>query len=240
MPFTRFKIMRTRMPAVLLAGAALGLGACSPNRIAENNGIASDYRARHNIVVGEAPVTLDLIPSGAQNFANRNRVRSFAEAYQRDGRGPINIQIPTGSSADAQARAVVDGIRSDLVAAGVRGAVTVSSYPVVNPALVAPVRLSYLSMKASVANRCGEWPRDLASGSSLEGWNNTTYWNHGCAYQNMIAQQVSDPRDLIEPQGETPSDVAMRTRGITAVRKGGDPSTAWTVQSASAGGGGGK
>ncbi|MDB5569664.1 MAG: pilus assembly protein CpaD [Hyphomicrobiales bacterium] len=241
MYFNRPDLLKTRLQAVLLAGAALGLGACAPNRVANSDTIASDYRARHAIVVGEAPVTLDLFPAGVQmGFANRDRVRNFAAAYQRDGRGPISIQIPQGSSADAQARAAVDGIRRDLAAAGARGFVNVSTYPVTDPSLASPVRLSYLSLKASVANKCGEWPRDLASGSSLEGWNNTTYWNHGCAHQNMLAQQVADPRDLVAPQGETSSDVPMRTRAITSVRKGTDPSTTWTVKSSNIGSAGGQ
>jgi pilus assembly protein CpaD len=236
---TRSEILKTRLLAVLLAGAALGLGACAPNRVANSDTMASDYRARHPIVVGEAPVTMDLFPTGGQTgFANRDRVRSFAEGFQRDGRGPISIQIPVGSSSDAQSRAAVDPIRKDLAASGARGVVNVSTYAVADPSLAAPVRLSYLSLKASVSNKCGEWPRDLASGSSVEGWNNKPYWNHGCAYQNMFAQQVADPRDLVAPQGETASDVAMRTRAITSVRKGADPSTGWSVQSTSIGGGG--
>jgi pilus assembly protein CpaD len=239
--FNRPDLLKTRFQAALLAGAALWLGACSPNRVGKSDTIAEDYRARHPIVVGEAPVTMDLLPAGGQmGYANRDRVRSFAAAYQRDGRGPISIQIPSGSSADAQARSAVDGIRRDLAAAGARGFVNVSTYKVSDASLASPVRLSYLSLTASVANRCGEWPRDLASGSSLEGWNNTTYWNHGCAYQNMFAQQVADPRDLVAPQGETASDVPMRTRAITSVRKGSDPSTSWSVKGSNIGSAGGQ
>ncbi len=239
--FTRSQILKTRLHAALLAGAALGLGACSPNKFANNDTMAGDYRARHPIVVGEAPVTMDIFPAGKQaSTANRDRVRSFASGYQRDGRGPIWIQIPSGSSADAQARSAVDGIRRDLAAAGAQGGVNVSTYTVADPSLASPVRLSYLSLKASVSNKCGEWPRDLASGTSLEGWNNQPYWNHGCAYQNMFAQQVADPRDLVAPQGESPIDVPMRTRAITSVRKGTDPSTGWTVKGSNIGNAGGQ
>ena len=43
----------------------------------------------------------------------------------------------------------------------------------------------------------------------------------------MIAAQVDDPRDFVQPRALGPSDVAMRTRAIEAVRKGQDPGTQW-------------
>jgi len=67
----------------------------------------------------------------------------------------------------------------------------------------------------------------LASGSSVEGWKNEPYSNFGCATQSMIAAQVDDPRDFVQPRALGPSDVAMRTRAIEAVRNGQDPGTQW-------------
>ena len=46
----------------------------------------------------------------------------------------------------------------------------------------------------------------------------------------MIAAQVADPRDIAEPQGETPPDVAMRMRAINNIRKGADPGTTWQTK----------
>jgi type IV pilus biogenesis protein CpaD/CtpE len=43
----------------------------------------------------------------------------------------------------------------------------------------------------------------------------------------MIAAQVADPRDFVQPRALGPSDVAMRTRAIEAVRNGQDPGTLW-------------
>ncbi len=54
-----------------------------------------------------------------------------------------------------------------------------------------------------------------------------SYSNFGCASQSMIAAQVDDPRDFVEPRALEPSDVAMRTRAIEAVRNGQDPGTQW-------------
>ncbi len=100
---------------------------------------------------------------------------------------------------------------------------------------MSPIRLSFIGTKAVVRSRCGDWPRDLASGSSMEGWQNQPYWNHGCAYQQAFAAQVADPRDLAGPRAEGPSDVAMRTRAIGKVREGEDPGTDWKIENTSIG-----
>ena len=73
----------------------------------------------------------------------------------------------------------------------------------------------------------------LASGSSVEGWNNKPYWNFGCAYQTAFAAQVADPRDLVTPKGETPADTALRVRGIESLRKGEDPGVNWKLSNSS-------
>jgi pilus assembly protein CpaD len=96
-----------------------------------------------------------------------------------------------------------------------------------NDGAAPPVRVSFTGLKAIVPTKCGQWPEDLASGSSVEGWKNEPYSNFGCATQSMIAAQVDDPRDFVQPRALGPSDVAMRTRAIEAVRAGQDPGTDW-------------
>jgi pilus assembly protein CpaD len=94
--------------------------------------------------------------------------------------------------------------------------------------------LSFLGLKASVADQCGQWPRDLAIGSGADvDWSNKPYWNFGCAYQSAFAAQVADPRDLVAPQGETAADTVMRTRAIESLRKGEDPTTNWKLVNSS-------
>ncbi len=90
-----------------------------------------------------------------------------------------------------------------------------------------------------MADQCGQWPRDLSSASSVEGWDNKPYWNLGCATQTMIAAQTSDPRDLVTPRGEEPADTLIRARGIDSIRKGSDPNTNWAVRSTNISGVGG-
>jgi len=96
--------------------------------------------------------------------------------------------------------------------------------------LASPVRLVFQGLKAEVATRCGQWPADLASGTSLETWKNEGYENFGCATQSALASQIDDPRDLVQGRGSTPPDENMRLRAIQQVRKGQDPGTDWKVQ----------
>jgi pilus assembly protein CpaD len=121
-------------------------------------------------------------------------------------------------------------VRRALSRAGVRGNILVGTYPVTDPSLAAPIRLSFQGLKAKVAHRCGEWPQDLASGTSLEGWKNQTYWNFGCATQATLNAQLADARDLATPRGETAADIEMRMRGINRVRRGEDPATVWKLK----------
>ncbi|VVC55809.1 hypothetical protein RHAL1_02731 [Beijerinckiaceae bacterium RH AL1] len=103
------------------------------------------------------------------------------------------------------------------------------------------MRLSFVGVKAKEVNQCGQWPRDLGSGSSIDGWENEPYWNLGCSTQQMIAAQTSDPRDLVSPRGEERPDTEIRDRAITQVRSGSDPNTGWSVKNSNIGtvGGGG-
>ena len=96
--------------------------------------------------------------------------------------------------------------------------------------LASPVRLVFQGLKAEVASRCGQWPADLASGSSIETWKNDNYANFGCATQSALAAQIDDPRDLVQARGSTPPDEAMRLRAIGQVRKGVDPGTEWQTK----------
>lgn len=229
---------RTNWRRAILVSALMApaLGACAPDRVLTTGSIPSDYRARHPIALTQSPITADIVPTGPRlDAAARERTRAFAEEYRRTGNGPISIQIPSSGGSAQNAHAILDGIRHELAASGVGGHVSISSYQPADPALVSPVRLTFIGTKAVVRSRCGEWPRDLASGSSADGWQNESYWNHGCAYQQAIANQVADPRDLAGPRAETPSDVAMRTRAISKVREGADPGTQWTIENSSIG-----
>lgn len=119
-------------------------------------------------------------------------------------------------------------MRRTLLRNGVRNGVSIVSYPVADPALASSLHLSYVTIQARPTTRCGEWPDDLGSGTTLHTWDNRSYYNFGCANQTTLAAQVADPRDLVQPRAEDPTDVQLRTRAIGLLRAGSDPSTAWT------------
>ncbi len=228
--------------ALLAVALAAPLAGCGVNRIKVDNENGMDPRMRHPIALVNQAYTIDVFPSsdpGRLDVRTQEQITAFARRYRDIGSGPISIVIPqSGPGAQAGVRSL-DAIRRELASAGAVAPVAVSHYPVQNPSLAAPVRVAFEGLKAKVVHKCGDWPEDLASASSVEGWQNRSYWNFGCANQNMLATQVADPRDLAEPRGETPADPSMRMRAIGNVRKGTDPATNWTTKNSNIGSVGG-
>ena len=223
----------------LALAAAAALAGCGANRVVANADNGSDARLRHPIALVQQPYTLDIFPGEDAphrlDLHTSNQIATFAARYRQSGQGQISILVPRIGPRPLVGGATVDAIRRELARSGAAAAVTVSQYPVENPALASPVRMSFDALRAAVTHRCGDWPSDLASGSSTQGWENKSYWNFGCASQNMIATQVADPRDIAEPQGDTPPDAAIRMRGIAKVRAGADPSTGWAMKNSNIG-----
>lgn len=231
-------------PAIAALAAAMGLvalGGCGTDRIVRPSVTPDDYHARHPIVLADARTSLDVFPATGQGRLDRHTAKqifAFAAQYRELGRGPVLVLMPRiGRRGDP--RSLIADIRASLAAGGAHGGVEVSTYPVADPGLASPVRLSFVGVKAKVASQCGQWPSDLGPGTNVDGWDNKTYWNFGCATQQMIAAQTSDPRDLVTPRGEEPSDTLVRARGIESIRKGTDPATKWIVQNTNIGAVGG-
>jgi pilus assembly protein CpaD len=209
----------------LAAGFASALAGCGTQYASSDPVFPGSFEQRHPIVVAAAPTSVDLYPVGGRLDArSRANVRAFADRYRRYGSGAVMIRTPEGTNPNSIA---VFEVRRALLAAGVRGRIVVGDYRPTNDGAAPPVRVSFTGLKAIVPTQCGQWPEDLASGSSVEGWKNEPYANFGCATQSTIAAQVDDPRDFVQPRVVGPSDVAMRMRAIEAVRNGQDPSTEW-------------
>jgi pilus assembly protein CpaD len=216
--------------ALCLGAAALSLSGCMTGvqYASDNQPAYMDYHERHPIVLGQGVTTLDLFPIGGRlDSLSVDKIKAFAGRYHEFGSSEITILTPAGDPTSARA---APEIRRLLYANGLRGYIRVGAYPVQDPHLAAPVRLVFSGLKARVADRCGQWPTDLASGSSLEGWKNESYPNFGCATQSSLAAQIDDPRDLVQARGSTPPDEEMRLRAIQKVRAGQDPGTDWKVQ----------
>jgi pilus assembly protein CpaD len=209
----------------LAAAVASALGACGTQYASSDPAFPGSVEQRHPIVVAAAPASVDLYPVGGRlDERSKANIRAFVERYRHYGSGAVMIQTPAGTNPNSIA---VYEVRRALVAAGVKGRIAVGDYLPPNDGAAPPVRVSFTGLKAIVPTPCGQWPEDLASGSSVEGWKNEPYSNFGCATQSTIAAQVDDPRDLVQPRAIGPSDVAMRTRAIEDVRSGQDPSTDW-------------
>jgi pilus assembly protein CpaD len=236
---TRGLLPRCWKLVALLAFTA-GLAACSgADRVVTSSSEPPGVRALPPIELTRGRTSLDVLAevrNGEIDARTRAQVREFAAQYRANGAGDIGIALPQGGPGEREARAALPGLRRALVAGGARGFVVISAYAIADPALAAPIRLSYASVVAQLRSRCGQWPNDLASGASLLGWENKPYWNFGCASQQMLAAQTADPRDLIGPAADAPADSHMRGRAIDAVRAGKDPGTSWAVQNSNIGG----
>jgi pilus assembly protein CpaD len=211
----------------LLALACCLQPGCTTDYASSDPAFPGDFQARHPIVLASAPARMNVYPiAGALDARSVASLRAFAERHREVGSGEIVILTPSRRDSDARA---VNEIRRVLAGAGLRGRVAIGSYAPSNPDGAAPIQVAFMGLKAEVRTPCGMWPQDLASGSSLEGWKNEPYYNFGCATQSVIAAQVDDPRDFVQPRALGPSDVAMRTRAIEDVRQGEDPGTAWVT-----------
>jgi pilus assembly protein CpaD len=231
-------MVRATLGALLLAP----LAGCGTSDRMKVSAIANDdYRLRHPIVLARDTSSIDIFPSVAIGGLDRHsakQIMSFADGYRQSGQGPILVLVPSGPG-QGDPRGVVAGIRRAFAASGVHAAIDVTTYPIANPSLSSPIRLSFVGLKAKVGDQCGQWPSDLASGSTIDGWQNKPYYNLGCSTQSMLAAQTADPRDLVGPRGEEPSDTLIRSRAIENIRKGTDPSTTWTIKNTSIGSVGG-
>src|SRR5436305_15083138 len=109
--------------ALSLSGCLSGVQYASDNQLT-----ASDYHARHPIVLGKAATTLDLFPVGGRlDPLSADKLRAFASRYREFGSGEVTILTPAGDPASAR---IVPEIRQRLYADGLRRYVAVGSYPV--------------------------------------------------------------------------------------------------------------
>ena len=227
-PVDRKRVFRM---AGALVGLAVVLGACTHTDEAVTASVPGDYRLRHPIAIQEADRSVVIFVGharGGLSASQRADVMGLAQTWLHEGTGAISADLPVGTP---NARAAADSlreIRSLLTAAGVppRG-IIVRQYHPEDPRQMATIRLNYPKISA-VAGPCGLWPEDL--GPSIKNksyFENTDYYNFGCAYQRNIAAMVDNPSDLVQPQTETAAYTARRTEGFEKYRKGNTTSTVY-------------
>jgi pilus assembly protein CpaD len=223
---------RSLRMAVLVAGLAAGLGACTHTSQEETTAsIPNDYRLRHPIAIQEANRTVNIFVGntrGGLSASQRADVVGLASVWLREGTGAIVAEVPTDTS---NARAAADSfreVRSLLTAAGVppRG-IIVRHFRPADPRLFATIRLTYPRI-AAVAGPCGVWPEDLGPSIKNKGYlDNKPYWNFGCANQRNLAAMVDNPSDLVQPRPETPAYTARRTYALDKYRQGQSSATVY-------------
>lgn len=226
---------RVTSAAALTAITALAglLGACRSERVITTGSVYPiDYRARHPIVLTDNQRSLDVFVTGTGHLDPRQAadVDAFVLEYRRYGRGILVLDLPRGVSPGigAGVERTAAAIRRVVAEGGVPSRqIVVENYAVANPALSAPLRLSFQRMEAKVGSQCGTWPRDLGVSDPVVENRNEPYWNLGCATQSNVAAQVADPVDLVRGRPEGRVDTVRRTGDINKIREGKDPSTQW-------------
>lgn len=182
-----------------------------------------DYRTNHPIVVSESEVTKDLLVLKSMNrmsSRHSNIATSFYGKFRRSGAKHIRVIIPAGSSNEHAARHVSRDIIAHMKELGLkRSEVQLSRYHAPKHGDAATIRLSYDSINAAVASKCGEWSEDLGDTSE-----NRNYGNFGCATQNNLAEMIANPADLLGPRGESEIDAERRDNVIDDWRSNGTPS----------------
>ncbi|ACL57779.1 CpaD family pilus assembly protein [Methylobacterium nodulans] len=223
---------RPALRAVSIGALALSLGACVANRAATTGSVyPSSVAARHPIVLADAPRSLDVFVTGIGHVDPRQSddIDAFLLEYRRYGRGVLVIEVPRGAQVPGPAVARTAALlRERAVGRGVPAReLVVAPYAVVNPAVAAPVRMSFQRMQARVSGACGLWPQDLGVSEPGFELRNESFWNYGCSTRANFASQIADPVDLVRGRQEGRIDTVSRTQDIESLRTGKDPSTSW-------------
>jgi pilus assembly protein CpaD len=212
------------MAAVL--AAALALGACAKRAEVTGSLAPTDVRERHPIVLRDAPRSLDVFvgrAGGGLDARQAEDVADFARDYARSGRGGLVAEVPTGTRRDVASHDTLNAIRAILGRSGT--SLSVRTYPVNDPGLASPIRLTFASLQAGLPHSCGQWIDDAGTSSLAKSASNESQWNFGCASQATLAAQVADPIDLVRARSEGRPDFGKRMSAITKLRDGKDPST---------------
>jgi pilus assembly protein CpaD len=193
-----------------LAGAALSLvaavcaGCASWSSGTHDPMLPYDNNLRHPIVISDEPENFEMrvgMRGPALSPQIDTAVRQYVSEYRANGTGSITIQVPTGSANEIAAAKTGHALHYALVRSGVpRGQIDVAPYEVGDHAQMAPLRLSYLRVKAVVPS-CGIWPETQPNPI-----NNSQYHNFGCATNQNLAAMVANPADLVRPRPMTPAD----------------------------------
>jgi pilus assembly protein CpaD len=215
-----------------LTGLAVVLGACKHLDEVQPTALApEDYRLRHPIAVTEMDREIVVfVGNGRGGLAASQRadVMNLAQTWLREGTGTINVDVPSGT---ANARAATESLREIqalLAAAGLPPrAYAIRQYKPEDPRHMPAIRLKYPRIAATVGP-CGLWPEDIGPGyKNKTYYDNTQYYNFGCAVQRNFAAMIDNPSDLVQPRPETAPYTMRRTAAFDKYRKGSPTTTTY-------------
>ena len=211
----RFRQLRIAVTMAAFTGILAG---CQSTGTTEMALYEQDYKRRHPILVAEEPEVMD-IPVGMKasklSPQIQRRMRSYVLDYRRTGTGSITIQVPSGSANEVAAVSAGRSAGHTLRKLGVPAKrIRIAPYQVNDPSKVAPLRMAFLKLKATVPE-CGIWPEDIGRTTT-----DRSYYNFGCAQQQNLAAMVENPADLVRPRDMTTADGAQRARVIENYRNG--------------------
>jgi len=222
MPLDRSRALRM---AAVLVGVAVVLGACKhTDDELVTASFPDDYRLRHPIAIQEADRSIVVFVGqarGGLSASQRADVMGLAQLWLGEGTGAISADVPVDTRNARAAAETFREIQALLAAAGVppRG-IVMRSYRPEDPRQLPAIRLNYPKISA-VAGPCGLWPDDLGPSIKNKTWfQNTQYYNFGCASQRNMAAMVDNPADLVQPRPETPPYTARRSVSFEKYRKG--------------------
>ena len=224
-----------RLTLAALAFGAFAGGCANQSALSDPPALAPvDVRERHPIVLRDAPHSLDVFVGRAGaplDSRQAEDVADFAREYRRSGRGGLVAEVPSGARRERATHDTLAGIRTTLARNGVSpNVLSIRNYPIQDPGLASPIRLTFASLKATVPHECGQWPTDLGVSNFKFSASNESYWNFGCSTQATLAAQVADPIDLVRARDEGRPDIVKRMGAIGKIRDGKDPSTQYRQQ----------
>ena len=160
-------------------------------------------------------LTIDVDPTVRElKDVDKARVRAFADAYLREGHGPLTVTAPSGAAQDRDGEELAADTRKALYDAGVPWpALAGASYRTGDDS-GSQLILSYTHYVAT-PSECGIW-----TGMRERDYRNLRSPNYGCAVMNNVAAMVADPHDLIAPANMSPRDAAAAVRAVNAYRAG--------------------
>ncbi|MCF1504891.1 CpaD family pilus assembly protein [Afifella sp. H1R] len=218
--------------AFVLVLSAWLLAGCQSRNLDQAGLERQDYRLRHPIMVSEEAETLDIpigMRGGHLSPEIKDAIYDYALGYRDTGIGSVTVQVPSGSGNDIAAAAASRAIRAAVLEAGVEPElVRVAPYRS-NASRAAPVRLSYLKVKA-VTPKCGVWPDDVTATAD-----NREYYNFGCASQHNLAAMVANPADLLQPRQMSPANATRRAKVLQDYASGSETKSGITLISSDLG-----